>query len=175
MSISDLHHSIKNEIEQKEEEKDNTNLTFNLKNGTKIYKELLKLDSVYDGMALQRKELTDMMSRLKQGRDRIYTLINEEPKQKKTSENKKRGLSKPFMVSPALCQFLDVPTGSLIARAAVTQYIHSYIKKENLYAENNHSYIIPDQSLSKLLETPHDEPVHIFDIPGKMNSHFNYA
>ena len=78
------------------------------------------------------------------------------------------------MVSPALCKFLDVPTGSLLARAAVTQYIHSYIKKENLYDQTNHSYIIPDHSLSKLLETPDDKPIHIFDIPGKMNSHFNY-
>jgi chromatin remodeling complex protein RSC6 len=139
----------------------------------KIGKELLKLDVIYDNLALQRKQMTDTMSKLKQSKERI-TLLIENPKKTANEPKKQRGLSTQFQVSPALCHFLEVPTGSLIARAEVTKYIHKYISDNELYQADNRSYIIPDETLCELLHTGNNTPIHIFDLQGKMNSHFTY-
>ncbi len=56
----------------------------------------------------------------------------------------------------------------------MTKYIHKYIRSKNLFAADNKQYIIPDDSLSGLLHTGCNDPVHIFDIQSKMNLHFNY-
>ena len=146
----------------------------------KIVNELEKLDTIYSEFSEHRKHITHAMGQLKASRHRICQFAKEmsEPVPKlaaqKEPKNGGGGLSKPFMVSPELCHFMDVPTGTCVARAEVTKYIHQYIKNKNLYSENR-QYIIPDDSLGGLLDTSNNVPVHIFDIPSKMNTHFNYA
>ena len=147
----------------------------------KILKELDKLDSIYSEFSTHRKHITLIMGQMKTSRERIHQfakeMVESVPKSASKPNEPKNGgggLSKPFKVSPELCHFMEVPTGTCVARAEVTKYIHAYIKNKNLYSENK-QYIIPDDSLSGLLDTANNDPVHIFDIPLKMNTHFNYS
>jgi chromatin remodeling complex protein RSC6 len=98
-------------------------------------------------------------------------------KTKDTKEPKKQrkpsGFAKPRKVSDALCEFMNVPLGSEIARTTVTKNLVNYIKKNKLAATKNK--IIPDQKLLKLLEIENEEDIHnltYFTMQKYMNKHF---
>lgn len=62
----------------------------------------------------------------------------------------KSGLMMPVKISGELCQFLNLPTGSEVARTTVTSEISKYVKKHNLQNTEKKAYIIPDAALIKL-------------------------
>lgn len=90
------------------------------------------------------------------------------PKQKK----KPSGFAKPSIISNELCEFLEKPSGTQIARTEVTQHLISYIKKHNLQNDENKRVIQPDEKLQKLLKVSTEDKVTYFNIQKYMNPHF---
>lgn len=90
------------------------------------------------------------------------------PKQKK----KPSGFAKPSIISNELCEFLEKPLGTQIARTEVTQHLISYIKKHNLQNDENKRVIQPDEKLQKLLKVSTEDKVTYFNIQKYMNPHF---
>lgn len=136
---------------------------------------LAEMMDVYDELSEQRKTITRIMANVK----RCYTKVERRLQSKSSSkpkEHRQSGLTKPFPVSNSLCTFMSVPEGTQLARAEVTKYLHKYIKEKDLYDESNRQFIRPDGSLRALLNI-HDEeePLHIFSMQKKMNTHFNYG
>lgn len=136
---------------------------------------LLELQSVHNELSEQRKNITRIMANVK----RCYTKVERRLQQANTAtrskEPKQNGLTKPFPVSNMLCSFMSVPEGTQLARTEVTKYLHKYIKDKGLYEEGNKQLIRPDVSLKQLLNIEdEDEPLHIFKMQKKMNTHFNY-
>lgn len=135
---------------------------------------LAEMMDVYTELAEQRKGITRIMANVK----RCYTKVERRlhaQAQSKSKEPKKSGLTKPFPVSTSLCTFMSVPEGTQLARAEVTKYLHKYIKEKDLYDASNKQFIRPDVSLKQLLNIDdEEEPLHIFSMQKKMNTHFNY-
>ena len=82
------------------------------------------------------------------------------------------GFAKPSPISHELCQFLDVPVGTQLARTAVTKHITKYIKDHNLQNPDNKRHILPDKGLKKLLNVKNTDEVTYFNLQKYMKHHF---
>jgi chromatin remodeling complex protein RSC6 len=108
----------------------------------------------------------------KKSNKKIRKLERELEKKKKNRKKNPSGFAKPSKISDKLCEFLNKPHGSEVARTEVTQYLISYIKENKLQNENNKQFIEPDKKLKNLLETNNNENITYFNIQGHMNKHF---
>jgi chromatin remodeling complex protein RSC6 len=93
---------------------------------------------------------------------------NGEPLPKKAPS----GITKPTVVSDAMCAFMGKPPGTLIARTEVTKFVTSYIKDHNLKDENAKRQINPDSKLRALLSLPAGDQLTYFNLQTYMKSHF---
>jgi len=93
---------------------------------------------------------------------------NGEPLPKKAPS----GITKPTIVSDAMCAFMGKPPGTLIARTEVTKFVTSYIKDHNLKDENAKRQINPDSKLRALLSLPAGDQLTYFNLQTYMKSHF---
>jgi chromatin remodeling complex protein RSC6 len=86
------------------------------------------------------------------------------------------GFAKPTKVTKELCDFMNKPEGSEIARTEVTKALVSYIKDNNLIEINEvaKNKIIPDEKLKTLLGIQEEEinDLTYFNIQKYMNKHF---
>jgi len=98
-------------------------------------------------------------------------------------ENAKRGCEKkprkpsgfvlPVNVSNELCDFLNIPHGSQVARTEVTKHIIQYITEHKLSHPDKKTIIIPDEKLGKLLGDNVDlETLTRFTLQRYMNRHY---
>ena len=108
----------------------------------------------------------------KEKNKKIKRLEKELQKRKERRSREPSGFAKPTKISNKLCEFLNKPPGSEVARTEVTQHLISYIKKNNLQNENNKSFINPDEKLSELLSVNSNDNITYFNIQGFMNQHF---
>jgi chromatin remodeling complex protein RSC6 len=109
-----------------------------------------------------RKELKNIKKNIKK----------EKPKTKRAPS----GFAKPTKVTKELCDFLNKPEGSEIARTEVTQSLVRYIKENNLIGncDIKKNKIIPDEKLKNLLGIQENElnELNYFSIQKYMNKHF---
>lgn len=93
---------------------------------------------------------------------------------KPVSEKKPRapsGFAKPCYMSPDLCEFLDLPEGSELARTEVTKRILKYIGENKLQNKDIKRNIDMDPKLEKLLK-PNGEVVTYFSIQRLLKVHY---
>ena len=94
------------------------------------------------------------------------------PKPKKAPS----GFAKPTKVTKELCDFMDKPEGTEIARTEVTKVLVNYIKANNLQEQTSVSKnkIVPDDKLKTLLGLNIEEinELTFFNIQKYMNKHF---
>lgn len=97
-----------------------------------------------------------------------------EDKKLKISEKKPSGFAKPIPVTKELCEFMNKPNGSDIARTEVTKALISYIEINNLKDQSKKTNIIPDDKLQNLLGISKEEipELNFFNIQKYMNRHF---
>lgn len=82
------------------------------------------------------------------------------------------GITKPTVVSEAMCEFMGKPKGTLIARTEVTKFITNYIKTNNLKDLVSKRNINPDDKLRSLLSIPTTETLTYFNLQKYMTTHF---
>lgn len=94
------------------------------------------------------------------------------PKNKKAPS----GFAKPTKVTKELCEFMDKPEGTEIARTEVTKVLVNYIKSNKLQEQtvDSKNKIIPDDKLRSLLGLNVEETNELtfFNIQKYMNKHF---
>ena len=94
------------------------------------------------------------------------------PKAKKAPS----GFAKPTKVTKELCEFMDKPEGTEIARTEVTKVLVNYIKSNNLQEQtaDSKNKIVPDDKLKNLLGLNVEETNELtfFNIQKYMNKHF---
>jgi len=81
------------------------------------------------------------------------------------------GFAKPAPISNKLCDFLERPYGTEMARTEVTKYLTNYIKEHNLQDPSNKRRILPDDRLRTLLSSENNE-VTYFNLQTYMKTHF---
>jgi len=102
----------------------------------------------------------------------MKTLQREAKKNKNKGNRKPSGFAVPTKITDELCEFMNKPTGTKVARTEVTQYIIEYISKNNLQKVDNRKFIAPDDKLSNLLGVKSTDEVTYFNIQRYMNRHF---
>lgn len=102
--------------------------------------------------------------------------IKRASKPKIKSKKAPSGFAKPTKVTKELCDFMNRPDGTEIARTEVTKFLVHYIKENNLQEQNGETKnkIIPDEKLQNLLSLNTDEAndLTFFTIQKYMNKHF---
>lgn len=143
---------------------------------------LEEFNLIQNSLSLFKMNITTIQSQLKSLEKRVKKeLKSVEKKQKQKSLQKKTpsGFAKPTNVTKELCDFMNCPEGSKIARTEVTKALVEYIKNNNLIknSETNKNIIIPDEKLKKLLgiqdTTILEEDLTYFSIQKYMNKHFS--
>lgn len=145
------------------------------------------LMEVYNELSVHRKGVTQLMAKVKRCALKAEKAIQlmETPSQSEAKAKDRRGrakggatgLTKPFPVTESLCSFVGVPKGTKLARAQVTKHLHHYIEDHGLKDVHNGQYIVPDETLKKLLSCSEheDEKLTFFGMQKRMNKHFLYS
>ncbi len=97
--------------------------------------------------------------------------------QKNTNKPKKErkacGFAVAVKVSDAMCEFMEVEKGTLIARTDITKKLNAYIKSNKLENPKNRQQIVPDDKLWSILgEEARGVNITHFNIQKYINSHF---
>jgi chromatin remodeling complex protein RSC6 len=130
-------------------------------------------------LTLMRTQMNLLQKEMKELEKNIKKEIKIAQKQVKVKSTKKRspsGFAKPTKVTKELCEFMNKPVGTEIARTEVTKALVQYIKDNKLQEKNNESKnkIVPDEKLYVLLGITNDQANELtfFNIQKYMNKHF---
>ena len=108
----------------------------------------------------------------RQTKKHIKTLEKELIKRRPKNKKKPSGFAQPVDISRELCEFLEKPNGTQMARTEVTQYMINYIKCHKLQNEENKKIIKPDIKLTSLLDITNEDELTYFNLQSYMNRHF---
>lgn len=82
------------------------------------------------------------------------------------------GFVKPTLITDELAVFLEKPSGTEMARTAVTREINQYIRNNNLQDATNGRKILFDDKLGKLLKLDKGQELTYFNLQKYMSPHF---
>lgn len=139
-----------------------------------------RFETMYESLSLMRTQMNVLQREMKdiekQIKKEMKTVQNKQIKAKEAKKRAPSGFAKPTKVTNELCEFMNRPVGSEIARTEVTKALVQYIKDNKLQQQNaeTKNKIIPDQKLSWLLGINNDEASELtfFNIQKYMNKHF---
>lgn len=87
--------------------------------------------------------------------------------------SKPSGFAKPTKLSTELCDFLGLPSDSMLARTEVTRQLNKYIKDNNLQDPADKRTIKPDGKLQKVLKMEKDAQLTYFNLQSHIKHHFS--
>ena len=112
--------------------------------------------------ALEKSVIRDLKNAQKKASNRKRTSGNRQPS----------GFIKPTLISDELAVFLGKPSGTELARTAVSKEINGYIRANSLQDPANGRKIHPDVKLSKLLKIAKGDELTYFNLQRYMKHHF---
>jgi chromatin remodeling complex protein RSC6 len=133
---------------------------------------------IIDSLSLLKLQITDIQQKIrkieKDIKKKVKIVEKTEKKNKNKLVKKPSGFAQPTNITNELCEFMERPVGTEIARTEVTKTLINYIKQNNLQEEGKISKIIPDTKLQKLLGIPNEKipELTFFTIQKYMNKHF---
>jgi hypothetical protein len=139
-----------------------------------------KFNTINDSLTLFKMEISTLQKLVKNVEKDVTKELNNIKKSKKKEKSKTKrapsGFAKPTKVTKELCDFMNKPEGSEIARTEVTKALVSYIKSNNLIelGETTKNKIVPDEKLKNLLGIQYEEVNELTysNIQKYMNKHF---
>jgi len=139
-----------------------------------------QFNTINDSLTLFKMQITNLQKVVKTVEKDVKKELKNLKKDKKKDKPKPKrapsGFAKPTKVTKELCEFMNKPEGSEIARTEVTKALVNYIKDNNLIelGEDSKNKIVPDDKLKSLLGI-HDTELNdltYFNIQKYMNKHF---
>lgn len=79
---------------------------------------------------------------------------------------------KPRGLSPELCAFMGLSTGSMRSQTDVTKFVSTYVKQHNCFDPANKRRILADAALSKLLKVTDKDTVTYLNLQSYLKAHF---
>tara|TARA_Y100000817_G_scaffold205804_1_gene161327 strand:- start:300 stop:746 length:447 start_codon:yes stop_codon:yes gene_type:complete len=132
--------------------------------------------AVFQDLHNLKTKITQIQHKIKKAEKMVNKEMNhlsrELKKRRKSGKRKPSGFAVPTKISDKLCDFMEKPHGSEVARTEVTQYIIKYIKSHKLQYPKNRKIIKPNSKLETLLDTNKDEELTYFNLQKYMNKHF---
>merc|ERR1711959_852531 len=124
--------------------------------------------NLYEKINVLKTELGKLVSEVKEVHKQVNKSLKESAKNKKKKQDRPKrepsGFAKPTPISQELCDFLQKPLGTEMARTEVTKYLTSYIKEHDLQYPDDKRKIKPDAKLKKLLNLKKDDQVTYFNL-----------
>lgn len=147
------------------------------------YKEELimnKFNTINDTLTLFKMQITNLQKVIKftekEVKKELKNIKKDKTKEKLKTKRAPSGFAKPTKVTKELCDFMNKPEGTEIARTEVTKVLVNYIKEHNLIETGKvyKSKIVPDEKLKNLLGIQNEEltELNYFNIQKYMNKHF---
>jgi chromatin remodeling complex protein RSC6 len=118
--------------------------------------------TINDSLTLFKMQITNLQKVVKtvekDVKKELKNINRDKKKEKPKTKRAPSGFAKPTKVTKELCEFMNKPEGSEIARTEVTKALVNYIKENNLIelGEDSKNKIVPDEKLKSLLGI-HDE------------------
>ena len=136
--------------------------------------------TINDSLTLFKMQITNLQKLVKtvekDVKRELKNIKKDKNKEKPKSKRAPSGFAKPTKVTKELCEFMNKPEGSEIARTEVTKALVNYIKENNLIelGEDSKNKIVPDDKLKSLLGIQDEElnGLTYFNIQKYMNKHF---
>jgi chromatin remodeling complex protein RSC6 len=136
--------------------------------------------TINDSLTLFKMQITNLQKVVKtvekDVKKELKNIKKDKKKDKPKSKRAPSGFAKPTKVTKELCEFMNQPEGSEIARTEVTKALVNYIKENNLIelGEDSKNKIVPDDKLKSLLGIQDEElnDLTYFNIQKYMNKHF---
>ena len=140
----------------------------------------LAFQKIMDSLSLLKMNISNIQQEVrfleKRVKKDMKSVAKEAKQNKPRGPRKPSGFAKPSNISDELCEFLNLPIGSQIARTDVTRELVAYIKQHNLAvsAPNKKKQVIkPDAKLLTLLsDVSNEEELTYFTLQKHMNHHF---
>ena len=133
-------------------------------------------EGLLDTISTFRSQLTLLQNQVKtserSSKKYIKQLERELSKRKVKGNRKPSGFAKPTKISEKLCEFMNKPKGTELARTEVTQHLIAYIKEHKLQNTENKRLIKPDTNLKTLLGLNDSDELNYFNLQSYMNKHF---
>jgi chromatin remodeling complex protein RSC6 len=143
------------------------------KQATQHEKLLEKIDSLETALSTLKKAADMACLEIKTLKKQAHKLKLQKQKKQVKTDRKPHGFAVPTKVSDLICEFMGLPTGSFVARTAVTQRLTEYVKEKNLQNKENPREIIPDTFLMKILgDAARNQYLTHFTIQKYINHHF---
>ena len=135
-----------------------------------------QFEALFESLSTMKKQIGLIQAQITQlersvNKD-IKSLRKVADKNKSKGNRKPSGFAKSSKISESLCNFMNKPVGTEMARTEVTKFIIGYIKDKGLQQEDNKKCIKPDESLRNLLGVKSEDEVTYFNIQKFMNKHF---
>ena len=132
---------------------------------------------IIDSLSLLKLQITEIQQNIHSIEKAVKKELKQSSKLNKIKNkiNKKpSGFAKPTRVTKELCEFMDKPIGTEIARTEVTKSLVQYIQTNKLQKEGQPSKINPDSKLQNLLGINNEEIIDLtyFTMQKYMNKHF---
>ena len=136
--------------------------------------------TINDSLTLFKMQITNLQKVVKtvekDVKKELKNIKKDKKKEKQKTKRAPSGFAKPTKVTKELCEFMNKPEGTEIARTEVTKALVNYIKDNNLIelGEDSKSKIVPDEKLKGLLGIKDNElnDLTYFNIQKYMNKHF---
>ena len=117
-----------------------------------------QFNTITNSLTLFKMQISTLQQQVKTVEKNVKKELKNIKKDKKKDKPKNKrapsGFAKPTKVTKELCEFMDKPEGSEIARTEVTKALVAYIKSNNLLEQGDDlkNKIVPDQKLMKILD-----------------------
>ena len=142
---------------------------------------LNQFTTINDSLTLFKMQLSTLQQQVKTVEKNVKKEFKNikkiETKNKQKEKRAPSGFAKPTKVTKELCEFMEKPEGTEIARTEVTKTLVNYIKNNNLIDQDEYKKnkkIVPDDKLRNLLGLNNEEITDLtyFTIQKHMNKHF---
>ena len=139
-----------------------------------------QFNTINDSLTLFKMQITNLQKIVKtvekDVKKELKTTKNDKKNEKHKTKRAPSGFAKPTKVTKELCEFMNKPEGTEIARTEVTKGLVNYIKENKLFelGEDTKNKIVPDDKLKSLLGIQDEElnGLTYFNIQKYMNKHF---
>ena len=133
-------------------------------------------EAIIDTLSLIKMQMTDLQQQIKTIEKKVKIEVKQSKKKSKSANTNKvpSGFAKPIHITNELCEFMNKPIGTEMARTEVTKKLVDYIKTNQLQKIGKVSTIIPDEKLQNLLGIPNEDipDLTFFTMQKYMNKHF---
>lgn len=136
--------------------------------------------TVESGSSDKLHEIIKLLHKLQRSANKTQRSVNiilqdlegVDPKNKRVRPKKEpSGFAKPSLLSDEMCDFLDLPHGSKLARTEVTKKLTVYIKQNQLQNPDNRKQILLDDKLKRLLNVDDKTVLTFFTIQKYLSNH----